>query len=93
MKTVSFILIIFMVLLSCKRIKDKATDAGNKAKEKAGEAINDLLTYGDPYHADVKENKKMFRNFFGFSSADDVSNLYLWLDSLNPKAYFSSYDM
>lgn len=76
MKTVSFILLLFMGLLSCKRIKDKATDAGNKAKEKAGEAIDDLLTYGDPYQADVKENKKMFSDFFGFQPAEDVTNLY-----------------
>ena len=75
-KTTSLVLLISVLLIgSCNRIKDKSKDILAEQKDK-------LFPKYDHDIPNSENNKKRFKEFFGFNPTSDIDSIYCYADQL-----------
>ncbi|HEY0742400.1 MAG TPA: hypothetical protein VGD40_13090 [Chryseosolibacter sp.] len=67
-------------LVGCEKIKRKSDDLSDKVVAKF-----------DPINPDTRFNKKRFAEFFGFTPAEDVTNLYCYSELGADASYYFSF--
>lgn len=66
--------VLAFALAACHGIREKGGEVLDRAKEKAGQAVEDAFTDFDPA-PDSEKNKKAFRKFFGAEPGADVDSI------------------
>jgi hypothetical protein len=85
--------VLFLVLLSCGRIKQESREALHDTKEKAGSlkdaAVDKVFPRFDDVRPDTDHNRRRFREFFHFAPGPDVHNLYCIADQMGIDSKFA----